>query len=82
MLSVNLKGAFLVTKAVSKSMIKKRSGSIVNIASVIGLIGNPGQCNYAASKGGIMAFTKSVARELVSGTSGRTPLRRDSLKPG
>jgi 3-oxoacyl-[acyl-carrier protein] reductase len=65
-LNTNLKGAFLVTKAFSRAMIKQRSGRIVNIASVIGLIGNAGQCNYAASKAGLIGFTKSVARELAS----------------
>ena len=65
-LSVNLKGAFLCTKAVSRVMIKQRSGKIINMASIIGLIGNVGQANYAASKGGMIAFTKSVARELAS----------------
>jgi 3-oxoacyl-[acyl-carrier protein] reductase len=65
-LSVNLRGTFLVTRAVSKLMMKQRSGAIVNIASIIGLIGNAGQCNYAASKGGVIAFTKSVAKELAS----------------
>jgi 3-oxoacyl-[acyl-carrier protein] reductase len=65
-LSVNLRGTFLFTKAVTRPMIKQRSGAIVNIASIIGLIGNAGQCNYAASKGGVIAFTKSVAKELAS----------------
>jgi 3-oxoacyl-[acyl-carrier protein] reductase len=65
-LNVNLKGTFNCTKAVSKIMIKQRSGKIVNIASIIGLIGNAGQANYAASKGGIISFTKSVAKELAS----------------
>lgn len=65
-LSVNLKGAFLCTKAVSKVMIKQRSGRIINMASIIALIGNPGQANYAASKGGLISFTKSAARELAS----------------
>jgi 3-oxoacyl-[acyl-carrier protein] reductase len=65
-LNTNLKGAFLVTKAFSRAMIKARSGRIINIASVIGLIGNPGQSNYAASKAGLIGFTKSVARELAS----------------
>ncbi len=65
-LSVNLKGVFTCTKAVSKVMIKQRSGKIVNIASIIGIMGNAGQANYAASKGGIISFTKSVARELAS----------------
>ena len=58
-LNINLKGAFLFTKAVSRVMMKQRSGTIVNIASIIGLIGNAGQCNYAASKAGLIAFTKS-----------------------
>jgi len=65
-LNVNLKGTFNFTKAVSRSMMKQRSGKIVNIASVIGLIGNAGQVNYAASKAGVIALTKSVAKELAS----------------
>jgi len=65
-LSVNLKGAFLCTRAVSKVMLKQRSGRIINIASIIGITGNPGQANYAASKGGLIAFTKSVSKELAS----------------
>ena len=65
-LNVNLKGTFNCTKAVSKAMVKQRSGRIVNIASIIGLIGNAGQSNYAASKGGIISFTKSIAKELAS----------------
>ena len=65
-LDTNLKGAFLVTKAFSRALLKQRSGRIINIASVIGLIGNAGQCNYAASKAGLIGFTKSVARELAS----------------
>lgn len=65
-LDINLKGAFLVTKAVTKHMMKVRSGAVVNIASIIGLMGNAGQCNYAASKGGLIAFTKSCARELAA----------------
>ena len=65
-LNVNLKGAFNCTKVVAKSMMKQRSGKIVNIASIIGIIGNAGQANYAASKGGVIAFTKSIAKELAS----------------
>ncbi len=65
-LSINLKGAFLCTKAVSRSMMKQRSGKIVNIASVVGLMGNAGQANYAASKAGLIGLTKSVAKELAS----------------
>ena len=65
-LNTNLKGAFLVTRAFSRAMIKQRSGCIINISSVIGLIGNAGQCNYAASKAGLIGFTQSAARELAS----------------
>jgi 3-oxoacyl-[acyl-carrier protein] reductase len=65
-LDINLKGTFLFTKAFSRSLLKQRSGRIVNIASVIGLIGNAGQCNYGASKAGVIGFTKSAARELAS----------------
>jgi len=63
-LNTNLKGAFFFTKAFSRTFAKQRSGRIINISSVIGLIGNPGQCNYAASKAGLIGFTQSVAREL------------------
>lgn len=65
-LNTNLKGAFLVTKAFSRAMLKQRAGRVINVASVIGLIGNAGQCNYAASKGGLIAFTKSAAKEFAS----------------
>jgi 3-oxoacyl-[acyl-carrier protein] reductase len=65
-LDINLTGAFLCTKAVMRAMMKQRSGAIVNIASVIGLMGNAGQGNYAASKGGLIAFTKTVAKEMAS----------------
>ena len=65
-IQVNLKGTFNCTKAVSRPMIKQRSGRIVNIASIIGIIGNPGQANYSASKAGIIALTKTTAKELAS----------------
>ncbi len=65
-ININLTGTFLVTKAAIRYMIKQRYGKIVNIASVIGLIGNPGQANYAASKAGIIGLTKSAAKELAA----------------
>jgi len=65
-LNTNLKGAFLFTQAFSRSFLKQRSGRIINISSVIGLIGNAGQCNYAASKAGLLGLTKSVAKEFAS----------------
>jgi 3-oxoacyl-[acyl-carrier protein] reductase len=65
-LAVNLKGAFLCTRAFARQMMKQRSGRIVNIASVVGLMGNAGQANYSASKAGLIGLTKSVARELSS----------------
>lgn len=65
-IAVNLRGTFLFSRAVTKPMMKQKSGVIVNIASVIGLIGNAGQCNYAASKAGVIALTKSTAKELAS----------------
>lgn len=65
-LDTNLKGTFLCMRAASKVMMKQRQGKIINIASVIGLTGNAGQANYAASKAGIIALTKSVAKELGS----------------
>ena len=64
--NVNLKAAFTAIKAASRSMIKQRSGRIINISSVVGLIGNAGQVNYAASKAGLIGMTKSVAREFAS----------------
>jgi 3-oxoacyl-[acyl-carrier protein] reductase len=63
-LNINLKGVYNSTQAVIRSMIKNKSGKIVNIASVVGAIGNAGQSNYAASKAGIIGFSKSVAKEV------------------
>jgi 3-oxoacyl-[acyl-carrier protein] reductase len=65
-LDANLKGAFFTTRAVVKGMMKRRSGRIVNITSIVGLTGNKGQANYAASKAGLIGFTKSVAKEYAS----------------
>ena len=65
-IDANLRGAFAAIRAVSRGMMKRRSGRIVNIASIVGIIGNKGQANYAASKGGLIALTKSVAKELAS----------------
>jgi len=65
-LDANLKGAFHTTRAVIKGMMKRRAGRIVNITSVVGLVGNKGQANYAASKAGLIGFTKSVAKEYAS----------------
>lgn len=76
-IEVNLKGTFIVTKAVTKYMMKKRQGSIINLSSVVGVAGNAGQCNYSASKAGIIGFTKSLARELSSRN-----IRVNAVAPG
>jgi 3-oxoacyl-[acyl-carrier protein] reductase len=76
-LDINLKGAFLCTKAVIRTMAKAEYGRIVNIASVVGVGGNAGQANYAASKGGMIAFTKSVAQEF-----GSRHITANSVAPG
>lgn len=65
-LNTNLKGIFLCTKAVSRLMMKQKSGKIVNMTSVVGIMGNAGQANYAAAKAGVIGFTKSMAKELAS----------------
>jgi 3-oxoacyl-[acyl-carrier protein] reductase len=65
-INVNLKSAFNCIKAVSKIMMKQRSGRIINLASVVGVIGNPGQANYVASKAGMIGLTKTVAKEIAS----------------
>ncbi|HOA29120.1 MAG: 3-oxoacyl-[acyl-carrier-protein] reductase [Candidatus Cloacimonetes bacterium] len=76
-LNINLKGTFICTQKVFKHMMKARSGSIINISSVIGIMGNSGQANYAASKGGMIAFTKSCAKEFAS-----RGIRVNAIAPG
>jgi len=76
-INTNLKGAFLFTKAFTRAFVKQRAGRIINVASVIGLIGNAGQCNYAASKAALLGFTKSIAREL-----GSRSITVNALAPG
>lgn len=76
-LTVNLKGAFICTKAVARSMMKQRSGKIVNIASVVGVMGNAGQANYSASKAGMIGLTKSSAKEM-----GRRGITVNAVAPG
>lgn len=76
-IEVNLKSVFNMTKAVQRAMLKQRKGSIINMSSVVGLKGNPGQTNYAASKAGVIGFTKSVALEL-----GSRDIRCNAIAPG
>jgi 3-oxoacyl-[acyl-carrier protein] reductase len=76
-INVNLKSVFNFTKAAQKTMLKQRSGSIINMSSVVGVSGNAGQANYSASKAGIIGFTKSVAREL-----GSRGVRSNAIAPG
>jgi 3-oxoacyl-[acyl-carrier protein] reductase len=76
-LNTNLRGAFSFTKAFARTLLKQRSGRIINISSVIGLIGNAGQCNYSASKAALIGFTKSVAREL-----GSRGITANAIAPG
>lgn len=65
-LDTNLKGVFNMTKSVTRSMMSKRYGKVINITSIVGIMGNPGQSNYVASKAGVIGFTKSIAKELAS----------------
>ncbi|MEN6439390.1 MAG: 3-oxoacyl-[acyl-carrier-protein] reductase [Syntrophobacter sp.] len=65
-MDTNLKGAFLCSQAVVKPMMRQRYGRIVNVTSVVGLVGNPGQCNYSAAKAGLIGLTRSLAREIIS----------------
>ncbi len=76
-MNVNLKSVFNLTKAVQKVMLKQRFGSIINMSSVVGVSGNPGQSNYSASKAGIIGFTKSIAQEL-----GSRNIRCNAVAPG
>jgi len=76
-INVNLKSVFNMTKAVQKVMLKQRSGSIINMSSVVGVGGNAGQANYSASKAGIIGFTKSIAKEL-----GSRNIRSNAIAPG
>src|SRR4029079_15680543 len=71
-IDTNLAGTFYTCRAAARGMMKKRAGSIVNLTSVVGIHGNPGQTNYAASKAGIIGFTKSLAKEMAARVGGAT----------
>jgi 3-oxoacyl-[acyl-carrier protein] reductase len=75
--ATNLKGAFYCTKAVARTMMKQRSGAILNVTSIVGITGNAGQANYASAKAGLIGFTKSIARELAS-----RHVRVNAIAPG
>ncbi|MEW5816924.1 MAG: 3-oxoacyl-[acyl-carrier-protein] reductase [Spirochaetota bacterium] len=76
-LSINLNSAFYIAKVVARQMVKSRAGAIINVSSIVGVIGNGGQCNYSASKAGLIGFTKSLAREL-----GSRNIRVNAVAPG
>jgi len=80
-MNVNLKGAFLCTRAVVRYMAQQRSGRIVNVASVVGVVGNAGQANYVASKAGLIGLTKTVAASLPPAASRSMRWRRGSSRP-
>jgi 3-oxoacyl-[acyl-carrier protein] reductase len=80
-LDTNLKAVFRMSRAVMRTMMKQRYGRIVNITSVVGASGNPGQSNYAAAKAGVAGMTRALARELGAATSPSTAWRRDSSRP-
>jgi len=76
-IGINLKSVYNLTKACIRPLLKNRNGSIINISSIVGMTGNPGQSNYAASKAGIIGFTKSIAQEL-----GSRNIRSNAIAPG